>query len=148
MLGDTWLIWKKKIFLAKLSPMIPKWSRMDCLCRYVFVCICFALYFIMHQNCPVWLRGFFMEITPICRHLSLLQRRRVEGCWQKWHFPFCNRIFNGPQRTSSIPSVFDPVSAEGLFVPRRTPKLTSCMSSSLKNIAKGTTDPGVDCFDQ
>ena len=56
-----------------------------------------------------------------------------EKSWRlltKMAFLFCNRIFNGPQRTWSIPSVFDPVSAEGLFVPRRTPKLTRCMSSS------------------
>ena len=57
-----------------------------------------------------------------------------EKSWRlltKMAFLFCNRIFNGPRRTSFIPSVFDPDSAEGLFVPRRAPKLIRCMSSSL-----------------
>ena len=82
MLGDTLLIWNKKIFPAKLSPMIPKWSPSE-----LFMPISFCLYLfctIFHYISklpPVWLRGFFMEITPICRH----QRGRVEGCWQKRH---------------------------------------------------------------
>ena len=73
-----------------------------CLCFTVFVCICFALYFKMHQNCPMWLRGFFMEITPICRHL-LLWRRRVEGFWQKWRFHSAAEYSTGPREYLSFP---------------------------------------------
>ena len=60
MLGDTLLIWNKKIFPAKLSPMIPKWSPSE-----LFMPISFCLYLFCtifnyaSKLPPVWLRDFF-----------------------------------------------------------------------------------------
>ena len=131
MLGDTCLIWKKQIFLAKLSPMIPKWSPSE---LFMLISFCLYLFCTIFQNASKLPYVIERLLNGNHSDLSSFVVVAEETSWRlltKMAFPFCSRIFNGPRRTSFIPSVFDPVSAEGLFVPRRAPKHIRCMSSSL-----------------
>ena len=60
MLGDTLLIWNKKIFPAKLSPMIPKWSPSELFMPISFCLYLFCTIFHYISKLPlVWLKDFF-----------------------------------------------------------------------------------------
>ena len=93
--------------------MVPKGLFMPiCFCLYLF---CTIFHYASKQ--PSVIERLLMEITPICRHLSLLQRRRVEGCWQKWRFCFATEYSTGPREHRPSPLYLILSAQKGYFFP-------------------------------